>query len=114
MDIRITQKQKNPALQREEIEFEVKESKTTPTRKEIREKIAALIASKPELVIIEKIMTHFGSTEVTGKARAYENEEKLKKTELNHLINKSAGIKKGKEEKTNKETAPAKKEETKK
>lgn len=116
MNVRITQKQKNPALKREEIKFEAKESKTTPTRKELREKIAALNGSKPELVIIEKISTRFGSTAIDGTAFAYENEENMKKTELEHLINKSAGIKKGKEEKTKpKENAPAptKKEEAK-
>ncbi|MDD5148005.1 MAG: 30S ribosomal protein S24e [Candidatus ainarchaeum sp.] len=107
MDVKITQKQKNPVFHREEITFEVRESKATPTRKELREKIAALTGAKPELVIIEKISTRFGSTFVGGKALAYEEEKGMQKTELGHLINKSAGIKKSKEEKAKAPPAPA-------
>ena len=93
MDIRITQKQKNPVLQREEIAFEIKETKATPTRKDIREKLAALSGVKPELVIVEKISTRFGETNATGTALIYGDEKRLAKTELEHLVNKSAGIK---------------------
>lgn len=96
MDIKVKQKHKNPSLHREEIVFEIK-AKITPQRKELREKIAALNSTKPELVIIEKISNSFGSTDSKGRAFVYENKEALEKTEVQNLISKNTGAKKRKE-----------------
>ncbi|HLD59217.1 MAG TPA: 30S ribosomal protein S24e [archaeon] len=100
MDVKITHKTKNHSLQREEITFTAKAEKATPKRVELREKIAALHGAKPEAVIIGKIETRFGAHEISGTAIIYENPELVQKTELLHLIEKSAGIKRVKKEKT--------------
>jgi ribosomal protein S24E len=109
MDIKITHRQKNQALHREEIVFEIKESKTTPARKEVREKIAALESTKPEAVAIEKISTQFGTTNAKGKAFVYADEKTLAKTELRYLVDKNLGIKREKKEKTKSPKAEKKK-----
>jgi ribosomal protein S24E len=91
--VEITNKQKNVLFNREEIEFSVEEAATTPARKDLREKIAALTNAKTELVIIGKINNAFGSKAVNGTARVYANEADLKKTELPQIIGRNIGQK---------------------
>ncbi len=119
--VEITNRQKNNLLNREEIEFAVEEASTTPSRKELREKISAILNAKTELVIIEKISNRFGSKEVKGTARVYQNEATLKKTELPQIVGRNIGQKrKGKKAEKAKagkqmaEAAPAAKTEEKK
>jgi len=107
MDIKIIQRTKNPALHREEIGFEIKDSKATPARKDILQKLASLAGSKSELVVITKIKTGFGSTAVTGTAVVYSDTEAMEKTVKKHLIARTAGKKKEGEETEKKQEKPA-------
>lgn len=93
MKVEITNRQKDILLNREELEFKVDDSATTPSRKDLREKVAALLNAKTELVIIEKIIKKFGSKEVRGTARVYPNEAVLKKTELPQIVGRNTGQK---------------------
>lgn len=104
MKIDIVSKTKQAALGREELSFEIKDSKVPPSRKEVRESLAALTDSKPDNVIVEKISTRFGTTNFGGIARVYKNIENLEKTELKYLKNRNRGIK---EEKKKEEEQPA-------
>ncbi len=99
MNLEIEGRHKNTLLQREEIQFEVLDSKTTPTRKEIRTKLAAQLGAKEELLIIDEIDHEFGSTVVTGFAKLYENMEALQQLEAEHMVRKQTGEKKVKAEK---------------
>lgn len=114
MKFDITSKQKNPLLSREEISFEIKDAKKTPSKKELREKIAALSNAKTELVIIDKIKHEFGSECVNGSAKIYENEKALRRTEHEFRINRNLGIKKSGKTGEKKEEEPKAKEEAKK
>ena len=98
MQLEITSKSENKLLNRVEAEFTVKECKVTPARKDLRGKVAALIDSKEPLVIIDRLEQSFGSQEVKGTARAYKDEEILKKTEAEYLIARNEGRKKEKKE----------------
>ena len=93
MKVEITNRQKNALLNREEIEFGVDDSAVTPSRKELKEKIAALVNAKTELVIIGTIKKEFGSKAVKGVARIYSDEKTLKKTELPQIIGRNTGQK---------------------
>ena len=115
MKFNIVSKEKNQALHRDELKFEISDAKITPSVKELREKIAALNNTKTELVIIDRITHKFGSKDVIGEAKVYENANVLNEIEPKHRINKNLGIKE-KKEKKKEEKAPYKpvKEEAKK
>jgi len=106
MELEITGKKENKTLQRQEVEIEIKNTKLTPSRKELRPKIAALLGAKEELTVIEKIDHTFGTNQGKVKAHIYENEEVMKKTEPAHLIQRDLGKKKKKSEEEKKTKGP--------
>ena len=118
MELEITGKKENKTLQRQEVEFEIKNAKITPSRKELRPKIAAMLGAKETLTVIESINHTFGTNEGKIKVHVYENEEAMKKIEPAYLIERDAGKKKkkGEEEKAEKpkEEKPEEKKEEKK
>jgi ribosomal protein S24E len=111
MKITITDKNKNALLNRTEISFKVEDAKVPPSRKEVREKLAALENVKPEQTIVSKISHGFGSQEIEGKAKVYDSIEALEKVELEYMIGRNNGVKKGKEAAAEEAPAPAPKPE---
>jgi len=103
MDIDLIGKKENKTLQRQELVFNAKEAKITPSRKELLPKIAAMAGAKENLTVIKSIMHAFGEKSATIKANVYENENALKKAELRHLLERGTGKKK---EEAKKEAAP--------
>jgi len=103
MKVNIVSKQKNALLHREEIEFEINKTKTTPSRKELREQIAAMCNAESELVIVDDIKHSFGTDYVSGKSRVYDNKENLAKIELAYKIKRHSE----KKEEVKEETAKA-------
>lgn len=103
MKIQLLQSKKNKLLHREEMKLEVTESKTTPSRKELMERIAETAGTKPLLVVIQKIEQPFGTHTNKVFARAYESREMLEKTELKHLVGRDKGEKKKPTKKKKKE-----------
>ncbi|MFH1752373.1 MAG: 30S ribosomal protein S24e [archaeon] len=97
MNLEIINKEKNDLLGRAEIKFEVKADKT-PSRKELKKKIAALTNSKEELIIVDKIKQEFGFHKTTGLAKIYVNRIELEKTEPKYLLNRNEGKKEEKKE----------------
>jgi len=105
MEIKITNQQQNQLLKRKEITFEVDHTQTrgTPTRQEIRHKLAETLKTKPELVYIKRVATKTGTMKAKGEANAYETIEQAKLIEPEYIItrNTPAAEKKEKpEEKT--------------
>jgi len=90
MDIKVLEEKKNPLLQRREVKFSVSHNLGTPSREEIKAKIAAYLNSKPELVIIDHMRSEFGKRETRGYAKIYETEEHMKKTETEHIVQRNA------------------------
>ena len=99
MKLEIMKRKKNGLLKREELEFKVEECKVTPSKAEIRKKIAALNDTKENFVVVEGVKNKFGSKDFTGKANVYGNEEDMRKIELKYKIWRNfGGGKKKKEE----------------
>ena len=97
MEIQIIKDKKNAILKRREISFKIKE-KVTPPRIDVKGKLAALLNSKPELIVIEHLDTLYGKQELTGIACIYETEERLKQLAHQHLIARDAPkVKEGEE-----------------
>ena len=90
MEIKITEKKKNELLERTEITAEMQE-KTIPAKQQIRDKMGALLNSKPEEIAITKVETKFGSPKAKIYARVYPSAEELKKKEPTHIIERNFG-----------------------
>jgi len=89
MEIQIIKDKTNPLLNRREISVSVK-NKTTASRIELKNKLAALLNSKPELIVIEHLGTIYGKQEMMAKACLYQTEERLKQLSQQHLIARDA------------------------
>ena len=103
MKVNIISKKENPLLARQEIEFEVKDSKVTPSRKEIRQQIAAHINTDEKHLVVDVLVQSYGSTEIKGVARVYKDEKDIKRTETKKVIIRNFG----KEAVAKKKPAPA-------
>ena len=104
MEIKITKEQQNRLLKRKEITFEIDHSQTggTPQRLEIRNKLAEVLKTKPELVYVKRVETKTGTMKATGEANAYDSIEQAKLIEPEYIINRNIP-----QEKKEKAEAPA-------
>lgn len=66
MDIRILKDKDNALLNRRELDFIVKYEGSTPSRNDVRNKLAAMLNAPLELVVVQKMKTEYGMKE--GKA----------------------------------------------
>ncbi len=104
MEIKITKEQQNRLLKRKEITFEIDHSQTrgTPQRLEVRNKLAEVLKTKPELVYVKRVETKTGTMKATGEANAYESIEQAKLIEPKYIITRNIP-----QEKKEKAEAPA-------
>lgn len=88
MKIKIVSQQYNPLLKRKEIVFEVDhvESRGTPPRLEVREKLASKLKTGLELVYVRKMETKTGTMVAMGEANAYESVEQARFLEREHIV----------------------------
>jgi small subunit ribosomal protein S24e len=88
MELTITQQQYNPLLKRKEITFTVdhKQTKSTPTRSDVRNALAEALKTKPEVVYVKRIKTKTGTMTATGEANAYDSVEQAKRVEPKYII----------------------------
>ena len=103
MDIEIVEKKQNPLLGRTEVRFLVHHTnEKTPTRDQIREKLAGNLNSKKGLIVVDSMNSAFGRAATRGYARVYENPETLGHVEPIHLLtrNKLEELKPKKKERT--------------
>ena len=84
MEINIITDKVNAALKRRDVSISVK-SESTPSRVEVKNKLAAMLDSKPELIVVNKLNTEFGKQETVGTVSIYEDEDNLKNVSLGHL-----------------------------
>jgi len=89
MELQIIKDKTNPLLKRREISIRIT-NKGTPSRIDVKNKLAALANSKPELTVIEHLDTVFGKTEVFGTVSIYESEERLTQLAHKHLVARGA------------------------
>ncbi len=89
MELQIIKDTTNPLLKRRDISIRIK-NKITPTRIEVKNKMAALLNSKPELIVIDHMDAVFGKQETIGTAYIYQDETRLKQLAHQHLIARDA------------------------
>ena len=99
MSITIISEKENLLLKRKEIVFEIEhEKKATPTRLEVKKKIAAQLNAPLENTYIKSLKSQFGLSKTTGIVRIYESEERAKLVEPKYIIKRNEAKVKKKEE----------------
>ena len=97
MEIKFVSVKKNPLLNRKEVDFLIEQYSTkTPSRLEIKRKIAAEMKSSEETVFIKKMKTLTGSNITVGIANIYETSKTAELIEPEHI--KKRNLKKEKKE----------------
>ena len=82
MELRIINKGDEPLLSRVKIEAEMVFEKSTPSRAEIKSKLAKDLGKDEKLVVVKGIYTLYGLKKAKNIAYDYENEESLKRIEV--------------------------------
>jgi ribosomal protein S24E len=95
MKIEIASEAKNSFLGRKEITFQTI-GKPTPSREALKAELSKLIKANEQLIVIDLVDQKTGSNLVIGKAKVYDNEEVMKKVELDYRNKR--GVKEKKEE----------------
>ncbi|MCR4334917.1 MAG: 30S ribosomal protein S24e [archaeon] len=107
MRVQIENRNENPLLNREEVNFTVKETQITPSRQELRKQVAAQTNADEKLLVVDVFNTSYGTAEMKGVARIYKNEAQMKKTELKYILVRNFGKEEEKKVVKKKEEAPA-------
>lgn len=91
MEIRITNEKQNRLLKRKEIAFEIDHTQTkgTPQRLEIRNKLAEALKTNPEFVYVKRVETKTGTMKAIGEANAYESMEQARLIEPEYIVNRN-------------------------
>lgn len=111
MEIKILHKKENVLLNRTEIEADIEHFKEpTPTRAQVKEKLAAMLSADKDLIVIKKLEQTFGSV-TKCSAVLYKSRADLESSEQEHLLKR--GVKKKEEAKPEEKPAEAPKEEPK-
>ena len=106
MKMELLNKKENHFIGRTEFDFEIKDAKTTPTIKDLRQNISSIAGTKVDLTIVSIARHLFGTNIVRGKARVYKEEKTMKAVEAKYMLEKNFGKPK-KEEAVEAVPAPA-------
>ncbi len=91
MEVEIAKENDNRLLRRKEIFFRLKHDGGSPSRKDAREALIKTLQCSPNLLVIDWMRSEFGKREVVGYAKVYEDEERLRKIEREHIIERNFG-----------------------
>jgi len=114
LEVKIVQQQYNPLLKRKELAFEIKheQARGTPSRLEVRQKLAEQLKTNLELVFVKRFETKTGTMTARGEANAYDTVEQAKLVEPQYLIERN--VPKEKREAAEKAEEPKKPEKSEK
>ncbi|WGI16987.1 hypothetical protein [Methanonatronarchaeum sp. AMET-Sl] len=94
MEIDIVERKENPAVKREEIKFKIDHmGNATPTRSEVKAKIAAEEDLTKSLLIVDSLKTKTGLGITEGYAKLYTRMDDLKEIEQKHIIERNVNEK---------------------
>ncbi len=90
MNIEILQNSNDMLLKRKDVRFKITQAGPTPSRVEVKGKLAALLNTNEKLIVINKLKCSFGKQETIGYANIYENEERLKQIAREYMVKRDA------------------------
>ncbi len=79
----------NPLLKRKEVYCRLSFDGKTPSRGEVKAKIAGLMNAELERVVVDYIKTEFGKTEAKSYVKIYDTVEDLKAIEEDYIIERN-------------------------
>jgi small subunit ribosomal protein S24e len=85
MEITITSETPNVLLNRKELRFTITYAGTTPSRKDVHAKLAAMLNTPKDQLIIGSLNNKFGMTFISGEARVYNSKDDLKQIEAEYI-----------------------------
>jgi small subunit ribosomal protein S24e len=97
MEIEITEERENRLLGRKEVFFrlcheeEGEKKGASPSRPQARDALIKKLQCNPNLLVIDRMRTEFGKRETVGYAKVYENEDRLREIEREHIIKRNFG-----------------------
>ncbi|WNY24534.1 30S ribosomal protein S24e [Methanolapillus millepedarum] len=89
MEITIVKDHPNKLLNRRELDFVIKYEGPTPSRIDVRQKLAALLNTDLDLTLVHKMESVFGLQEVHGYAKVYESADRMKQVEREYMIKRN-------------------------
>ena len=89
MDIRIIKDKKNLLLNRRELDFVLRYEGSTPSRNDVKNKLAAMLNAPLELLVVQRIKTEYGMQEAKGYAKFYEDAARMKEVELEYVLKRN-------------------------
>ncbi|WP_319506864.1 30S ribosomal protein S24e [uncultured Methanolobus sp.] len=89
MDIKIIKDKNNALLNRRELDLKVKFDGATPSRNDVKGKLAAMLTVPLELVIVQKMDNEFGRQELKGYVKIYEDEARMKQVEEAYVLERN-------------------------
>lgn len=91
MEIQILKDKNNVLLNRRELDFVVKYEGSTPSRIDVRNKLAALLNVPLELLVIQRFATEYGIQEARGYAKLYSDIQRMKQIENEYILKRNPG-----------------------
>ena len=91
MDIEIVKDEENVLLNRRDIIF--KTEGTGMSRKSAKNTLVALLNTTPELLILDRMNSQYGTQDILGYARLYDTEQNLRRIEPDYMIARNAPAK---------------------
>ncbi len=115
MKIEILRERENKPLDRKEVDFRVDHvGAGTPSRADIRAKIAAQFDAPKDNVVIRILDTKFGAGITEGSSRIYSDSDQMNRIELDHIVKRhKPEVKKEDKPEVKKEDKPEAKKEDK-
>lgn len=90
MKIEIIEDKTNPLLDRQDIVFRVIPEGTVSSRENVKNMLVALLDTKPELLILDRMNAQYGAHEILGYARLYDDVQHLHAIEADYMIERNA------------------------
>lgn len=92
MEVKLVSRSKNPFFNREEVTFVVEhEGEGTPSRVEVRRRLAALLNVSLDQVFVKKIEAEYGVGQSKGVARIYSSKDAALQIEPDYIIKRNLG-----------------------
>jgi len=86
----------NRLLGRTEVDFIIVHvGSSTPSRKEVRQALAAIYGVSDDVVVVRALHTEYGIGRTKGKANIYESKERVFQVEPKHILKRNGLITEG-------------------
>ncbi len=95
MKIEIIKDEKNVLLDKRDIVCNVISEGTTTSRENVKNMLVALLDTKPELMILDRMNAQYGSQDIRGYARLYNDLQQLQAIEPDYMIARNAAKESG-------------------